>query len=120
MGPGIHHGHSNGGVPGLHPWTLQWWGSWFIPMDTPLLGVLVYTMDIPMVGVLIYNMDTPVLGALVYTPGHSSGGSSDLYSWTLHFGGPGLHYKHSNGGGLGLHHGHSNGGESDLPLWTLQ
>ena len=25
------HGHFNGGGPGLYPWTLHYWGSWFTP-----------------------------------------------------------------------------------------
>ena len=45
-------------------------------------------------------MDTSMVGVLVYTHGHSSDGSSDLHSCTLHFGGPGLHHGYCNGGGL--------------------
>ena len=63
----------------------------------------VYTMDTALLGALVYTMDIAMVGILVYTHGHSSGAGSDLHSWTLHFGGPGLHHGHSNGGGLGLH-----------------
>ena len=45
-------------------------------------------------------MDTAMVVVLVYTHGHSSDGSSDLHSCTLHFGGPGLHHGYCTGGGL--------------------
>ena len=84
VGPLVYtHGHSNGGDPGLLPWTLQWWGTWFTPMDTPVMGPWFTSVYTPMMGVLVYTIDTPMVGALVYTHGHSSGRGPSLHPQTL-------------------------------------
>lgn len=73
-----------------------------------------------------------MMESLVYTHGKSNGGDPGLHSWTLQFGGPGLHHRHSNDGSPGLHswtlhfmgpdihHGHRSGGGPWFTPWTLQ